>query len=136
MLFDFDIFARVTLSAYREVGNSPYSFEEVLGVFKYFFDTYEYMMGCSHPPIKRAQVIRIIEAMPFYDRRVPCVEYENEGYGEEWEYVAVYREDIAPEDYPILINAYFNTWFPMCNYRINHFFSGDIRALRMYEELY
>lgn len=35
-----------------------------------------------------------------------------------------------------MIDAYFETEFYDCNYRINHFFSGQIRELRFYEEIY
>ena len=105
--------------AYKEV-NTPYSFEEVLGVFEYFFDAYRNVIGEAHPPIRKEQIARIMKAMPFYDG-VP----NNSGCA-----------DIIPEAYPVLIDKYFETPFQDCNYRINHFFSGDIRTLRMYEEVY
>ena len=44
--------------------------------------------------------------------------------------------DTSPEDYRVLIDKYFETTFNNCDYRINHFFSRDIRTNRFYEELY
>lgn len=113
MLFNFDIFTRVATQAYQEA-KTPYSLQEVLDVFGYFFEAYEAKMKEAHPPIRRGQIKCIIALMPFYGSGV----------------------DISPEDYPLLIDSYFRTPFRNCNYRINHFFSGDIRTMRMYEELY
>ena len=118
-MFDFDIFTRVCTQAYKEVP-TPYTLQEVLGVFKYFFDSYREEMGEDHLPIYKAQIARIIHAMPYYDKppdNPVCA-------------------DIDPEDYPILIDAYFRTPFRNCDYRIYNFFSGEVRTLRMYEKLY
>lgn len=117
MYFNFDIFSRIATQAYQEA-KTPYSLQEVLDVFGYFFEAYEAQMRETHPPIRRDQIKRIIDLMPFYDG------------------ISSSGVDIAPEDYPILIDSYFRTPFRNCNYRINHFFSGDIRTMRMYEELY
>lgn len=118
-MFAFDIFAVICTQVYKRV-TTPYTLQEVLMVFEYFFNAYMNATGEAHPPIKKEQIARIIEAMPFYDKAP-----NTPGYS-----------DIAPEDYPILIDKYFETPFQDCDYRINHFFSGDIRTLRMYEELY
>ena len=119
LVFDFYIFSRVAEMAYREA-ETTYTLQEVLDVFEYFFDSYEAVTGEVHPPIRKEQIAKIIKAMPFYDE-VPNAS----GYA-----------DIVPEAYPVLIDKYFQKPFRNCNYRINHFFSGDIRTLRMYEELY
>ena len=66
MLFDFEKFSSITA---RVFPGGPYSLEDALDVFKYYFEKYE----------------------------------------------ARYRH---------------------CDYNINHFFSGKIRELRFYEELY
>lgn len=119
MLFNFDIFTRVATQVYKQA-DSPYTLQEVLDVFAYFFDAYREAIGEDHPPIRREQIKRIVEAMPYYDK-LP----NSPGH-----------PDILPEDYPVLIDSYFRTPFRNCNYHINHFFSGDIRTMRMYEELY
>lgn len=119
MLFDFEIFSRVAKMAYMEI-ETPYTLQEVLDVFAYFFDAYEAEMGEVHPPIRKEQIKRIIQTMPYYDRTDITAGYT----------------DISPEEYPILIDAYFQTPFKNCNYRINHFFSGMVRTMRMFEELY
>lgn len=116
---DIEIFTRLATQAYKEVG-SVYSLQEAVDVFVYFFEAYREAMGEDHPPVRKEQIKRIIQAMPFYDKPPDDPKYS----------------DVPPEDYPVLIDAYFRTPFRNCNYRINHFFSGNIRMLRMYEELY
>lgn len=118
-MFDFDIFTRVCTQAYKEAV-TPYTLQEVLDVFEYFFDTYREAMGEDHPPLCKAQIARIIQAMPYYDK-LPNDTRD---------------ASITPDAYPVLIDAYFHTPFQNCDYRINHFFSGYVRTMRMYEKLY
>ena len=113
------IFNHLAEQAYNEVvaqnNDFPYSLDDVLSVFDYFFSQYELNMGVEHPPLKRQQIKKHILSMPFAD----------DGYG--------HFPDIAPEQYQDIIEAYFDTRFKNCDYRIAHFFSGDIRILRLYE---
>ena len=88
----------------------PYTLEEYLSVFRYFFDRYEEERGEKHPPIKTAQLRKIMEVMPWIEDAF-----------------------IEPDVYPDLIDSYFAAVFRGCDYRINHFFSGSIRALRQEE---
>lgn len=120
MLFDFEKFKRVAASVYPL--KAVYSFDEAMGVFQYFFEKYEEMTGEVHPPIRASQIVRICQDMPYIDT--------NPGDSD-----GIY-EDIAADDYPVLIDKYFSTPFKNCNYRINHFFSGKIRENRFFEELY
>lgn len=112
MIFDFDKFKRIAASVYPD--NAGYSFEDAMRVFRYFFERYEEMAGEAHPPIKSSQIVRICQDMPYIDQ----------------------VRDIPPDAYPVLIDKYFQTPYRNCNYRINHFFSGRIRELRFFEELY
>lgn len=99
-----------------------YSLPEVLTIFGYFFRAYESYRSEIHPMIGNQQIARIIEEMP-------CVQLRITGTGE--------VIDIPPEDYPALIDAYFRTKFQEgCDYRINHFFSGQVRAVKWLEKLY
>ena len=41
--------------------------------------------------------------------------------------------NIEPDAYPLLIQLHFKTSYRRCDYNINHFFSGRIRELRLYE---
>nr|DAL33729.1 MAG TPA_asm: hypothetical protein [Caudoviricetes sp.] len=117
MIFDFEKFARITASVYPV---SPYTLEEALSVFHYYFEKYEEYTGRPHPPIKASQIVRICQDMPFISR----------------EYGSGLYADIDPEAYPVLIDKYFATKYRNCDRNINHFFSGRIRELRFYEELY
>ena len=114
MLFDFEKFEDIAASVYPE---TPYSFEESMSVFKYFFSKYEQVMGYPHPPIKADQIVRICRIMPFLSA-------ENEGNC---------CEDVSPLDYPSLIDQHFRTKYRNRDYNICHFFSGKIRAMRFFE---
>ena len=118
ILFNFASFTRVVENVYNTV-STPYSLDNVLSVFRYFFEEYEAATGQIHPGIRRDQIARIVAAMPYIDMQTHGT-----------------AADIDPEDYPDMIDAYFQTDFPDCDYRINHFFSGQIRELRFYERLY
>lgn len=118
MLFDFDKFKRIAASVYPR--KAVYPFEDAMSVFRYFFEKYEEVTGEPHPPIRASQIVRICQDMPYIDQQSKGGSYA----------------DIDPDAYPELIDKYFQTPFRNCNYRINHFFSGRIRELRFYEELY
>ena len=90
-----------------------YTLDNVIAVIDYYFSSYRDQRGEPHPPLKIGQYMRIIDVMPTIDGM-----------------------EVEPESYPALIDAYFKTYFPNCDYRINHFFSGRIREMRFYEELY
>lgn len=108
-MFDFEIFKRIVIKQYNSISDCPYSLNEVLGIFRYYFDTYRVYKGKEHPYLKPQQVRKIIE------RIAVCKD--------------VY---LIAEIYPTLIDDYFNTDFNS-DYNINHFFSGSIRAMRVYD---
>ena len=107
-MLDYDIFNRIAIKQYKSVSCS-YTLNEVLSIFRYYFDTYRAYMGRDHPFLKSEQIRKIIECMPV------CNDVE-----------------IAAEEYPTLIESYFNTGFN-ADYNINHFFSGAIRLMRIYD---
>lgn len=117
MSFDFSIFERMVSGAYRVVC-TPYTLPEVLAVFHYFLATYTQVRGEEHPPLRREQVERFIRAMPYF--------YPEDNDGTQ-------KADIKPIWYPDIIDNYFSTFFPRCNYRMNHFFSGKVRENRVCE---
>lgn len=96
----------------------PYSVDDVLSVFAYFFDAYAANIHQQHPPLKREQVRKLIERMPFID-------VHHDG-----------TADLDADAYPVMIDRYFKTPFQCCDYHIHHFFAGAIREMRYYEELY
>ncbi len=119
MIFNFDIFTNLTKTVYHRA-KTTYSLDEVLSVFSYFFRAYKKHTGQDHPPIKLTNIIRLIEAM------------DDAGKDDEGNTV-----ELRSNDYPPIIDRYFATRFgDRCNYRINHFFSGQIRLFRYYEWLY
>ena len=128
--FNFALFSAFATKAHRNVlSNKPtrrlFPLYDTLYVFEYYFWKYEntnfepYQNGFYiHPNIKMEQIERIIEAMPFADSDMGL------------------ETDLAPGDYPAMIDKHFKTRYDNCDYNINHFFSGEIRALRYHEELY
>jgi hypothetical protein len=97
------------------MNETPYSLDEVLGVFHYYFQKYEDTFGRVHPNISVKQIKRFIDAMPFIEDESDMI-------------------NVLPEDYRVLIDKHFQTRYRNCDYNINHFFSGQIRRLRLLEE--
>lgn len=118
MFFDFNKFTIRTKLVYRNFSNKDaYNIEDILTVFHYYFDTYEYLFHKAHPMIKAEQIESIIEKMPHvdnYDSNNPIIA-------------------ISPEQYAEIIDRHFETKYRCCDYNINHFFSGQIRELRFNE---
>lgn len=117
MMFDFERFVTAAKLAYRRSESNAFSFNEVLQVFQYYFETYELVFGVAHPMISINQITQIIEKMPFINDS-----------GDD--------DMLTPEDYPVIIDQHFITKYRDCDYNINHFFSGRIREMRYYETLY
>lgn len=116
MMFDFDRFSEITAGVHPP--QNLYSLEDALNVFRYYFQRYEEHTGHPHPPIKAAQIKRLCECMPFLDRTGGSI------------------ADIDPEAYPLMIEKHFETKYRNCDWNINHFFYGRIRAMRFYEVCY
>lgn len=115
MIFDFDTFAQVTERVF--VGDGLYTLDEVLFVFRAYFEQYEARTGHAHPPIKSSQIARIIDAMPYLEA----------------EDVGAYSADVEAVHYPDIITRHFKTQYRNCDWNINHFFTGCIRWLRARE---
>ncbi len=120
MMFNFPLFERLVDRAYDNIGGSPYTQDEVLMIFRHYLEQYENTFNEVHPNIRVLQIERIILKMPYID-----------GDGK-----SSAGADIDPEAYILLIDKHFKTQYRNCDYNINHFFSGDIRLMRFYEELY
>jgi len=120
MYFNFPLFSRLAERAHKNTGMTEYGLDDVLSVFRYYFRQYEDTFKQVHPNIRVAQIEQLINAMPYIGGD------GNSSAG----------GDITPEDYKVLIDKHFQTKYRNCDYNINHFFSGDIRLMRHYEELY
>lgn len=112
-MFDFYLFSQMVKQIYPSSGCS-WPINDVLFVFKYFFSEYEYRIGRPHPPISKSNAAKIMVKMP----------ESEDGIG------------LSPDTYIDLIDQYFTTDFPDCDYRISHFFSGRIRDNRIYEVMH
>lgn len=97
-------------------GLFPFTMNDCVSVFRYFFEAFKHFRGEDHPLINTEQVKTIIEEMPYVT---------NEHFEE--------IIDIPVCFYPPMIDRYFKTKYENCDYRINHFFSGRIRELKFYE---
>ena len=128
MKFDFHRFSRIAASVYND--NNLYSLSDCLSVFKCYFETYEEFTGRVHPPIRASQIARIMQDMPYVDGE-PSEELFDEikKIVPQWEP----KPDIEPDLYQLIIRRHFKTKYRSCDYNINHFFTGKIRELRIYE---
>lgn len=117
---NFKIFDKVCEKAYRQLPpHYSIPLDEVKDVFHFYFFLYHHDQGKDHPNMTVNNVLRIIEEMPYiYNSRI-----------------VVNVDCLDAEINRALIAAYFST--PMnCDRNINHFFSGDIRAIKFHETEY
>lgn len=114
MQFDFEKFALLVKQCYQA---SPFSLEEVLEIFRFYFAEYERTFKHPHPHIKMEQIGRIIRVMPFADESS----------------LATGTVDFLPDEYPDMIEQHFQTQYQHCDFNINHFFCGKIRWYRFLE---
>lgn len=104
-------FEQAVASVYN---GGPFSLEDVIAVFAYFFDAYRENRGAPHPSMTLEQIRQIVYIMPTLEDGT----------------------ELEPSDYPPMIRGYFRTKFRRSDYKIFHFFSGRIRDLRFYESVY
>jgi len=116
--FKFTTFSPFAKRAYSLSGTTQYDIKSVLCVFCFYFAAYEVYGYGVHPAINVSQIQRIIEKMP---------QIESDAHD---------FFDVDPDDYKLLIVSYFETDFFKSDRNINHFFSGEIRAMRYYENFY
>ena len=121
---DFTIVKRQIILEYVKLYGSDrygeeWSLEDCIDVFRYFYREYEAIFNRKHPKLKNKTIQDIIKRLPY---TIDASDIDI---------------DLDPDMYPTLIDAYFEQDFgPDCDYSIQHFMSGMIRALRFYEELY
>ena len=131
--FNFELFKTLAACAYKKVGDDALSLAEVLNIFEYYFRRYELhnFSDCPfdppdyrvHPNIRARQIEHIIALMPY----VSDPSYDD-------------IIDLGVGDYEEMIDKHFRTKYMVgrgvCDFNINHFFSGNIRVLRYYEMRY
>jgi len=97
--------------------------EDVIGVIEYYYDTYMWKNGKEHPRLSQEKMDDVVF-------RLITDTSDNGGS-------MFVLGDVADVDsYKIMIDAYFATDFPNCDYNICHFVSGTIRDNRFYEKCY
>lgn len=113
---DFEQFSKICEWVYKAVDTAHFKFEDCMNVFSLYFEVYRDFTGKTHPVPSFKQIEAVMERMPFADKDKTIA--------------------LEPESYEVLIPAYFLVRFSDCDYRISHFFAGDIRENRYYETLY
>ena len=114
--FDFGRFEDIVRCYFPR--NSEYTVDEVLSVFYTYFALYEEWHFDPHPIIRIPQIINIISKMKYA------------------EYMNGVLIELEPENYRPMIEKHFQTEYKNCDYNINHFFAGKIRAMRYFETCY
>ena len=115
MIFDFGTFSKTIIQAYDE-SICNYDLEDVIAIFRYYFESYESYFKTPHPFINFHQVLKIMNLMD---------EVEDDELNR--------SHCIDPGEYVDMIDKYFCTVYKNCDYNINHFFSGKIRLIKLYE---
>ena len=114
-MFDFDIFSRQVIKAFRNGNHNGKNMKFSLVVCKYYFKTYRKHTGREHPPLKQEHIERILDALHYHDDLL---------------------DGLNSGDYAKMIDKHFKTEYDGGDYNILHFLSGDIRIHRFYEGLY
>ena len=145
---DFNIVKRQIIGEYIALYGSDRKDEQwnlgnVLNVFRYYYRYYMDAIKKDHPKLTNKAIRDIIIKLPYTveiqgEEDVDAL-YEAYQKGSEKGYCPI--DDLAlielsPEEYPLLIQGYFQQNFDGCNYSISHFMSGNIRTMRFYETLY
>lgn len=112
--FQLQIVENQIQKVYNE-SHCSWSLQDCLEVFSYFFHAYYDQYGCTHPRMRSETIRSILESL----------DAVQDAYGEEYA--------LAAEDYPEIIDLYFEQFFPDCNYSMAHFMSGSIRLYRCFE---
>lgn len=97
--------------------------EDVIEVIEYYYDTYMWKNGKEHPRLSQEKMDDVVF-------RLIADTSDNGGS------VFVLGDVADADSYKIMIDAYFATDFPNCDYSICHFVSGTIRDNRFYEKCY
>ena len=103
----FDITCRKAYKLCEEDEELRFDIDDILEIMHYFFKKYKEIRGESHPPQSIENLMHIIREL--------CAPVGD-----------VYLDS---EEYKELIDYYFEQNFNNCDYRINHFLSGDIRLI-------
>lgn len=111
--------AQQYLSIFTENNTYPFTLEEVVDIFVFYYEEYKKHMNTDHPILSNKNIKKIIEELPL------CDDISDNGYIE-----------LFPDFYPDMIKKHFETSYQNCDYNILHFISGSIRALRYYETIY
>lgn len=114
MDFNFDIVRKQIVTAYRNGSYLPWSSQDFIRVFEWFYGMYVTRRGRWHPALKTTTIARV---MALLVEDVNGVRY-------------------SPEDYleSDLFDCYFMTQFiEGCDYSIVHFVSGDVRHYKTFE---
>ncbi len=111
--------AQQYISVFTEDNTYPFTFEEVVDIFVFYYEEYKKHMNTDHPILNNKNVKKVIEELPL------CDDTSGNGYIE-----------LFPDFYPDMIKKHFETSYQNCDYNILHFISGSIRALRYYETIY
>lgn len=112
-MFDYSILMNQVSMAYSRIDNPKWCKQDVFEFFIMFYEAYFYHRGYDHKRLKTDTIQTIIERIPEDD-------------------MFEYRLD----DYRMMIDRYFKTYFANCDYSIVHFMSGTIRQIRYFETCY
>jgi len=94
----------------------PYTDGEITEVLDLFFRKFRFFTGREHPEPRRDQFKFFSCMLPYYSNTTKDPQLMT---GEACE--------ILPDQYSRIMNEYFNTRYPHCNYHIHHFLAGKIR---------
>ena len=126
---NFSIVKRQIIKEYLKLYDSPrdndeWSLKNCIELFRIYYILYKEHFGIDHPNLTDESMDNVLEEIPYIG-------------GENGERDVDFSDCVSLEDYPDLIEAYFNSEFREgCDYSISHFMSGQIRMIKFYENMY
>lgn len=104
---DFNIVKYQIINAYYET-DTKWTIEECLEFFRYYYRLYRQTFNKDHPKLSNDTIKKIIERLDHIVIIGDCC-------------------PLFPQDYPQIIQQYFEQPFKNCNYSLAHFTAGTIR---------
>lgn len=108
-------------SCHRNGVDSSDLINEVIYIIRYFYSRYSMYFGTEHPRINNKTMDSVVR---------------NIIDGTENMIVGGLLDAVDRDDYVLMIDKYFDTYFKNCDYNIQHFMTSGIRELRYYEAVY
>ncbi len=112
---------QIIASCHRNEVNDSDMINEVSYIIRYFYFKYYCRFNREHPRLNNKTMDKcVFQLIGGSDN---CI-------------VGTLLGEVNRDDYKLMIDKYFETWFADCDYHLPHFVTSNVRELRYYEAVY